>query len=251
MLKALFWDHYGDFQWSSVAAAIALIGAISSAVFSWLSYNNSVKTAEKQHQLEQKKIDADIISKSRIHWIDNTKDIASEFLVDSLRLVSLNTMLVENYSNIATWKNLEYKNYTEIKNDKIDKKRKEEAIEFEKTIETMLRDYKENIIQSNNQINELIYRTSKNNTLLLLNFGDNDENNKIINLVKDINNCLRRVTREVKDLEYIVGDEEVDWLNKIEKSYTEQTAINQKVEKLTLLLRNYYKKEWEKVKEGE
>ncbi|HCD7931627.1 TPA: hypothetical protein ND647_001920, partial [Enterococcus faecium] len=45
--------------------------------------------------------------------------------------------------------------------------------------------------------------------------------------------------------------EEVDWLNKIEKSYTEQTAINQKVEKLTLLLRNYYKKEWEKVKEGE
>ncbi|NRE71035.1 hypothetical protein HR100_11335, partial [Enterococcus faecium] len=103
----------------------------------------------------------------------------------------------------------------------------------------------------NNQINELIYRTSKNNTLLLLNFGDNDENNKIIDLVKDINNCLRRVTREVKDLEYIVDDEEVDWLNKIEKSYTEQTAINQKVEKLTLLLRNYYKKEWEKVKEGE
>ncbi|EOS7902962.1 hypothetical protein EFK93_RS10555, partial [Enterococcus hirae] len=132
-----------------------------------------------------------------------------------------------------------------------DKKRKEEAIEFEKTIETMLRDYKENSIQSNNQINELIYRTSKNNTLLLLNFGDNDENNEIINLVKDINNCLRRVTREVKDLEYIVDDEEVDWLNKIEKSYTEQTAINQKVEKLTLLLRNYYKREWEKVKEGE
>lgn len=204
-----------------------------------------------QKEIAKKQIDADVILKSRLHWIDNTKSIASEFLIDSLKLVTVNTSLVENYSNVAIWKKLEYKNYTEIKNDKIDKKRKEEAIEFEKTIETMLRDYKENSIQSNNQKNELIYRTSKNNTLLLLNFGDNDENNEIINLVKDINNCLRRVTREVKDLEYIVDDEEVDWLNKIEKSYTEQTAINQKVEKLTLLLRNYYKREWEKVKEGE
>lgn len=132
MLKALFWDHYGDFQWSSVAAAIALIGAISSAIFSWLSYNNSVKTAEKQHQLEQKKIDADIISKSRMHWIDNTKDIASEFLVDALKLVTVNTSLVENYSNVAIWKNLEYKNYTEIKNDKIDKKEKKRLLNLKK-----------------------------------------------------------------------------------------------------------------------
>ena len=47
MLEALFWDHNGDFQAAAfAAAAVALIGAIISAVFSWLSYKNSVKTAE-------------------------------------------------------------------------------------------------------------------------------------------------------------------------------------------------------------
>ncbi|HFD6483867.1 TPA: hypothetical protein ACF5O7_002175 [Enterococcus hirae] len=206
---------------------------------------------EFQEKLAQKQINADVILKSRLHWIDNTKEIASEFLIDSLKLVSLNALLVENYSNITVWKNIEYANYTEIKNDKVDEKRKKEAIELETTIEKMLLDYKENIIESNRQINELIYRTSKNSTLLSLNFGDNDENNEITDSVKDINNYLRTITQEVKDLEYVVGDEEVAWSSKIEKSVAERTIVNQKVEKLTIILRDYFKKEWEKVKEGE
>lgn len=250
MLESLFWNHNRDFQWSSVAAAIAFIGAVSSAVFSWLGYRNSIKTAENQHRMEQKKIDADIISKSRMHWIDSTKNIASEFLVDSLRVVTVNVMLVEYYYYVAVWKHLEHDNYLALKSDKTDPEEKETAIEFEKTIEKTLHDYKENVIQSNIQVNELMYNTSKNNALLLLNFSDNTENNEIISFVKGINNDLRGIIKESKDLEYVVDDEEVDWDSAIKKSYTVKKDINQKVEDLTLVLRDYFKKEWEKVKEG-
>ncbi|WP_256736168.1 hypothetical protein [Enterococcus hirae] len=85
-----------------------------------------------QKEIAKKQIDADVILKSRLHWIDNTKSIASEFLIDSLKLVTVNTSLVENYSNVAIWKKLEYKNYTEIKNDKIDKKEKKRLLNLKK-----------------------------------------------------------------------------------------------------------------------
>ena len=80
MLEALFWDHNGDFQAATAAAAVALIGAIISAVFSWLSYKNSVKTAEKQYIMEQKKIDANLKAKARIEWINGVREKSSELI---------------------------------------------------------------------------------------------------------------------------------------------------------------------------
>ena len=71
------------FQSATAAAAVALIGAIS-AVFFWLSYKNSVKTAERQYIMEQKKIDANLKAKARIEWISGVRDKTSE-LVSLLR----------------------------------------------------------------------------------------------------------------------------------------------------------------------
>ncbi|EOS7794433.1 hypothetical protein FAE21_RS13140, partial [Enterococcus hirae] len=97
MLEALFWDHNGDFQAATAAAGIALIGAISSAIFSWLSYNNSVKTAEKQHQLEQKKIDADLKAKARIKWINDVRGLAARFISNFYELRKNGTDFEEKY----------------------------------------------------------------------------------------------------------------------------------------------------------
>ncbi|MFH7553152.1 hypothetical protein, partial [Enterobacter hormaechei] len=127
---------------------------------------------------------------------------------------------------------------------------KEKATKLKKTVEKKILDYKEIVSQSYIQVNELIYRTSKNNTLLLLNFSNNIENNEIIDLVKFINSNLRIITNETKELEVLVGDENVNWNMKIEESTARKKIINEKVEELTLKLRDYYKKEWEKVKEG-
>ncbi|EGO2597742.1 hypothetical protein IGG94_001250, partial [Enterococcus faecalis] len=78
----------------------------------------------------------------------------------------------------------------------------------------------------------------------------NIKNNEIIDLVKFINSNLRIITNKTKELEVLVGDENVNWNMKIEESTARKKIINKKVDELTLKLRDYYKKEWEKVKEG-
>ncbi|MFG5421576.1 hypothetical protein ACFJYW_02775 [Enterococcus faecalis] len=215
-----------------------------------INKSQTKKNHELKKEITQKQIDADVILKSRIHWIDNTKDIASEFLIDSLKLVTLNANLVEHYCNITVWRELQHKNFLKLKEKDLGTDEKETANKLKKTVEKKIFDYKEIVSQSNIQVNELIYRTSKNNTLLLLNFSNNIENNEIIDLVKFINSNLRIVTNETKKLEVLVGDENVNWDMKIEESTARKKIINKKVDELTLKLRDYYKKEWEKVKEG-
>ncbi|EHP0868083.1 hypothetical protein KNZ56_002372 [Enterococcus faecalis] len=214
-----------------------------------INKSQTKKNHELQKEITQKQIDADVILKSRIHWIDNTKDIASEFLIDSLKLVTLNANLVEHYYNITVWRELQHKNFLKLKEKDLGTDEKEKATKLKKTVEKKILDYKEIVSQSYIQVNELIYRTSKNNTLLLLNFSNNIENNEIIDLVKFINSNLRIITNETKELEVLVGDENVNWNMKIEESTARKKIINEKVEELTLKLRDYYKKEWEKVKE--
>ncbi|NRD95287.1 hypothetical protein DBN76_03280, partial [Enterococcus faecalis] len=100
MLEALFWDHNGDFQSATAAAAVALIGAIISAVFSWLSYKNSVKTAERQYIMEQKKIDANLKAKARIEWIIGVRDKTSELVSLLLSLQKEKTVFYEQWLEI-------------------------------------------------------------------------------------------------------------------------------------------------------
>lgn len=61
----------------------------------------------------------------------------------------------------------------------------------------------------------------------MLNFSNNIENNEIIDLVKFINSNLRIITNETKELEVLVGDENVNWNMKIEES-TARKIINKK-----------------------
>lgn len=216
----------------------------------YINYRQTKKNEELQKEITQKQIDADVILKSRIHWIDSTKNIASEFLIDSLKLVTLNANLIEHYRNITTCRELEHRNFLKLKENNLSSEDKETATKLKKTIEKAILDYREIVRQSNTQVNELIYQTSKNNTLLLLNFSNNIENNEIIKLVESINSKLRIITNETKKIEILVGDEKVNWEIKIEESTARKKVINKEVDELTLKLRDYYKKEWEKVKAG-
>ena len=215
-----------------------------------INRSQTKKNHELQKEITQKQIDADVILKSRMHWIDNTKNIASEFLIDSLKLVTLNANLVEHYYKITALRELQHNNSLKLKEKDLDTDEKEKATKIKKTVEKEILAYKEIVSQSNIQVNELIYRTSKNNTLLLLNFSNNIKNNEIIDLVKFINSNLRIITNKTKELEVLVGDENVNWNMKIEESTARKKIRNKKVDELTLKLRDYYKKEWEKVKEG-
>lgn len=54
-MEKFFFNSLGDFQWASVAALVALIGTIVSAIFSGLSHNNSKKTMVIQKKNESTK----------------------------------------------------------------------------------------------------------------------------------------------------------------------------------------------------
>ncbi|MGM0293151.1 MULTISPECIES: class 1 fructose-bisphosphatase [Enterococcus] len=206
---------------------------------------------EFQEKLTQKQIKADVILKSRLHWIDNTKSIASEFLIDVLRIVTLDALLVNKYISIKIWRDVEQKNISSIQSDNTNSDDKDFKINFDIKAKKIIDDQIESISKINNEINDLMYKTSKEYTLLLLNFSENDENNNIIKSIKAINNDLRRVTTKVEEAQSSFGDDNVDWIKINNSISSEKAAINQKVEELTIILRDYYKKEWEKVKAGE
>lgn len=73
-LANLFFDAEGTFQWASVAAIAAVLGAIFSAIFSLLGYVNTIKS------LNQQKIDASLKSSARIQWINDVRKISSELI---------------------------------------------------------------------------------------------------------------------------------------------------------------------------
>lgn len=76
----IFYNSLGDFQWASVAAIVAAIGACVSFMFSLLSYLNSRKSLKHQINIDQKKIDADLKAKARIDWIKIVRNETSELL---------------------------------------------------------------------------------------------------------------------------------------------------------------------------
>lgn len=225
MLKALFWDHYGDFQWSSVAAAIALIGAISSAKFSWLSYRNSVKAAEKQHQMEQKKIDADIISKSRMQWIDRTKSIISEYIGDAV--------------------------FIPIETVSIIKKEKNRPVAVNEALYVM------EMNQKIKELNASIVRLKKNYNLIQMDFTeivDDKEHQEHIEVFQYV--------REIDELIYSISGIQGNSVNGVVSFYektdddadqimAKEDKIVEQVRLLTSKMNEYYKREWEKVKSGE
>ena len=58
----IFFDVNGNFQWSSIAAAVALIAAIM------------------QMRNNKKSIDANLKAKSRVEWIQNVRKLSADFI---------------------------------------------------------------------------------------------------------------------------------------------------------------------------
>lgn len=84
--------------------------------------------------------------------------------------------------------------------------------------------------------------------LLKLNFSDNDENNQIIELVKEIHEDLRKTS--LLDSWIQTEDPEII-MQSIARNEKSRDSNALKTNELVQLLRVYYKKEWEKVKLGQ
>lgn len=251
MPSNIFFDYNGDFIWASIAAIVAVIGAIGSIIFSYLGYKNTKEMSRKQQELEQKKIDADIISKSRMHWIDSTKDTTSEFLTNSLRLGSLNVTYAEQnriyrdkISKISRIKN-------HLKDPSLRSKSPEIYQESQDIIEHWINigndKFNQKMYKLQDNLNESMEENKKAYLLIVLNFSNNEENMPIIQLAKEIHEELRKLSLSITDLQNVSNSTLQSKIKEIAQ-IRDDNAV--KVNRLAELLRDYFKKEWEKVKSG-
>ncbi|MDT2638631.1 hypothetical protein P7D31_00685 [Enterococcus dongliensis] len=244
----IFFDFNGDFQWASVAAIVAVFGALVSLIFSFLSYRNTQKSILIQKEMDQKKIDADIISKSRMHWIDNTKMITSTFITDSLSLGANFKMFTEKivqYNEIL----INMRNLREMSiNKKIPQSERNKAKEeYEYWINEGSKTFNRDMQNRVNELNELLKKNSNSYMLIKLNFSNNDENNEVVELASKIYEGLKRHSLKSGWDQFASKEELVQSQKNVNKVFKEN-SLN--AEKFTELLRDYYKREWEKVKIG-
>lgn len=245
----IFYNSLGDFQWASVAAIIAGIGALISFVFSFLGYLNSRRALGYQRVIDQKKIDADIISKSRMHWIDNTKVLVSRFLTNVIDLSAEYVMFNEKILQL----NLKYeevKTLIKIKEDKTTnynaRKQATEVLDY--WTNEGEKNFNDDMTSRVSRINVLMKQIHEDYTLIKLNFSNNDENNVIIKLIYEIYEELRVFSLN-NGWNQFSGEAELK--SAISKAKSIRKSSSEKVEELVDFLRSYYKKEWEKVKRGE
>lgn len=247
-MEKLFFDINGDFQWASIAAIVAAFGALVSLLFSFLSFHNTKKSMLIQKEMDQKKIDADIISKSRMHWIDNTKTITSTFITDSLSLGANMRMFTQKIVQLNR-KRIEM---TELRKKSVNKKipqaERNKAREISQHwVDEGSKIFNKDMGERTDEINELLKKVSNNFMLIKLNFSNNDENNKIVDLAFEIYEGLRRHSLTA-GWDQMANEEELIQSLRVTEKIFRENSLN--AERFTELLRDYYKKEWEKVKIG-
>lgn len=240
---------------------VPFIGTLITAIINvWLSYTQKkksqefdLKLREKQNEFEKnmtkQKIDADIISKSRMHWMDETKEIATEFLNTSLSLGSHNTMYAEKCLQYQeyTMRSIIMKAKSTDKNIKL-KERNEAKLIYEAWKNHDQEKFDEEMQKRVEKINDTMEINKKTYMLLKLNFSDNEENNKIIDLAKEIHEDLRKTSLSNSWMQFDEPDKMKEKVGKNRKSRDKNALM---INELVDLLREYYKKEWEKVKLGQ
>lgn len=192
--------------------------------------------------MNQQKIDADIISKSRMHWMDNAKIITSEFIIIALTLGAQYKMFTEKVIQI---KNINSRIiFLEKKgNSHLSKIEKEEYTELKNAIKFINSEMKARV----DAINKSLDGLAKNFLLINLNFTKNVEHQNILDLVEKINDRLRKHSLRDGWIQFGTDEElkqSLENTNSIFKENSKDTEI------LTTELSNYFKKEWEKVKQG-
>ena len=168
----------------------------------------SVTDEKKQIEMEQKKIDADIIAKSRISWIDTTKEILSEFINDVEKFFP---HLIEVLQRVK-----------DLEDDMIDK---DMQIEINKLFD---------------QVSQQLDIIHKNSMLIKLNFSDSEEHAPIIDVID-------RIVYEI-NFSSNYRDENRSEITERELNFAldKKSEVFNETKRLVQLLRVYYKMSWKK-----
>lgn len=211
IIKKIVLSSDGSFNWASITAVIALL----TFVF------NSVYTA--------KKYKADLISTSRISWMNTTRSLSSEIISNSSKIASKIATLVSNYSNmdylLSGDKNLKYHS----------KDQGEQAI-------------KEHNLKLGESISSYRAVLLEKTTLFKMYFGSNIENDKLVNIsdeIQDFTDDLIRLLHSYNDGDTTKTAKEIE-----EELEGKLLTGENLMDRFSDSCRDYYKTEWEKVKLG-
>ncbi|WP_144594445.1 hypothetical protein [Priestia flexa] len=95
MFADIFYDVEGNFQWTSITAIVALIVGIVSTCIS--IYNNK-KTLETQREMNKSNFKGNVVSKSRIEWIQEVRMQSVAFFSSFYSLIKYVKVLdIDNY----------------------------------------------------------------------------------------------------------------------------------------------------------
>lgn len=214
---SIFYDNDNVFQWASVAAVIAGFGAISSLLFSFLSYRNSKKALKQQKELEQKKIDANLKASARLKWIEQVREIVSQYLSELSKL------------SVSTRNLIKVSSLLQAKNDGLNPPFYEEELNmnFEENVA--------DIIKLQNSVNEYSEK-------ILLYFSDKDDHKKIEEMVSLVPNKLGDFLTFTNN--------NINHNFKIAMLLDFEKELNKNVQDIRKVFRDYLKKEWDKAKQG-
>lgn len=188
----------------------------------------------------QKKIDADIISKSRMQWIGETKSLTSDFMNDSAFLLATITLFCEKSWQVEKY--IEEHNRLGRENKTPPNKKKYE--DLGKLIDIV----DQQQVNNSDALNKYQEKVHRNRLLIKLQFSDNVENNLIVEKVEKITEDIRSFALIIGWSQFSSFAEKEDLVNKSRKLREDK---QNEIEELVNILRDYYKKEWEKVKNGE
>lgn len=93
MILNIFFDHNGNFMWSSFAALASFVAAC-------LAYRSSSKNSKIQKEIAQQQIDANLKANARIRWITEVRQKSSELISVLLSLQKRETVYYEQWTKI-------------------------------------------------------------------------------------------------------------------------------------------------------
>ncbi|WP_373471804.1 hypothetical protein [Carnobacterium alterfunditum] len=211
ILKKIFLNADGSFNLTTITAVIAIITLIVNTY------------------LTSRKYKADLISTSRISWLNTVRNLSAEIISSSSNIATLVNTLVSNYKDIEKIKSGE-------KNFNYDSK--EQGL---KKIDI----HNENLALGINKNRSILLEKTN---LFKLYFGDNTENNKVVNEsegIMELSNDLIRLYLSFSDGSPAIKASEL-LVEVEEKLDIGETLLDQ----FSNSCRNYYKEVWDKAKAG-
>lgn len=237
---SIFFNNAGEFQWLSITAIGSLLGVLIATFFSVYSnrktlYNQKIANQENlkmQKELNDKNIEANIISKARIEWIQSVRDDVSEYIAIIYNMHAYAYSLTEMMESIHDDKQY----LKELKRQ--ENKGFAPKVEYQVFIEERGDLYKKSlnkIARTHEDINFNNFKLLELSNKIILKFSDNEEHKKIEETVIWFPLRTRDFKEEIKKENY----------KEAEKILSE---FNSHVLSMRNLFREYFKQEWEVAK---